>query len=225
MKRNVFLSGFAIAVILWICFWLPVDLFAQKATSESAVASGGLVDRPTEGETVKKNLYGLNLDEGAEMVMCRSLPFMACAPEKRGNTKRIMEGDQEIIPVGVQADTVYLLGMINEGWDMGVAHWGEPPELRTVRDDQICIGSRIGDVDIVKVRKQYPGLQILGGIPKSEITQGPARIDEILMPVEEVLKTGGYVPFGDHFIPPDVDFKNFTYYRRKLNQLIDKYGK
>jgi len=80
-------------------------------------------------------------------------------------------------------------------------------------------------MDIVKVRKEYPNLQILGGIPKSEIQLGKKRIDEILEPVDYVLKTGGYIPFGDHFIPPEVDFENFSYYREKLNGLIDKYGK
>lgn len=80
-------------------------------------------------------------------------------------------------------------------------------------------------MDIVKVRKQYPDLQMLGGVPKSEIALGKKRVDELLLPVEQVLKTGGYVPFGDHLIPPDVDFENFTYYRNKLNALIDKYGK
>jgi len=80
-------------------------------------------------------------------------------------------------------------------------------------------------MDIVKVRQQYPKLQILGGIPKSEITKGKERIDEILEPVEQVLKTGGYIPFGDHFIPPDVDFENFSYYRNKLNGIIDSAGK
>jgi len=79
-------------------------------------------------------------------------------------------------------------------------------------------------MDIVKVRKQYPNLQMLGGIPKSEITKGKKRIDEILLPVDHVLKTGGYIPFGDHLIPPDVDFENFSYYRNRLNRLIDKYG-
>jgi uroporphyrinogen decarboxylase len=77
-------------------------------------------------------------------------------------------------------------------------------------------------MDIVRVRNEYPDLQILGGIPKSEIQLGRKRIDEILEPVEQVLKTGGYIPFGDHFIPPEVDFENFSYYRRKLNDLIDQ---
>lgn len=79
-------------------------------------------------------------------------------------------------------------------------------------------------MDIVKVRKEYPDLQILGGIPKSEIAKGPARIDEILEPVEAVLKTGGYVPFGDHFIPPEVPWDGFKYYREKLNKIIDSAG-
>ena len=66
---------------------------------------------------------------------------------------------------------------------------------------------------------------MLGGVPKSEIVKGPQRIDEILEPIKGVLETGGYVPFGDHFIPPDVDFENFTYYRNKLNEIIDSVGK
>jgi len=79
-------------------------------------------------------------------------------------------------------------------------------------------------MDIVKVRREYPELQMLGGVPKSEIAKGPQRIDEILEPVEAVLKTGGFIPFGDHFIPPDVHWENFRYYRTKLNEMIDRHG-
>ncbi len=79
-------------------------------------------------------------------------------------------------------------------------------------------------MDVVKVRQQYPKLQLFGGIAKSEIVKGKARIDEILEPVEAVLRTGGYVPYGDHFIPPDVSFENFSYYRVRLNEIIDRFG-
>jgi hypothetical protein len=79
-------------------------------------------------------------------------------------------------------------------------------------------------MDIVKVRKQYPQLQMMGGIPKSEIAKGKAAIDAALRPAEEVLKTGGYIPFGDHFIPPEVSWDGFKYYRTRLNELIDRYG-
>lgn len=76
-------------------------------------------------------------------------------------------------------------------------------------------------MDVAKVRKQYPTLQMLGGIAKADIALGKDRIDEILKPIPDVLKAGGYIPFGDHFIPPDVNFENFSYYREKLNHIID----
>jgi uroporphyrinogen decarboxylase len=76
-------------------------------------------------------------------------------------------------------------------------------------------------MDIVKVREAFPELALMGGIPKSEIQKGRARIDEILEPAAQVLGTGGYVPYGDHFIPPEVEWEDFKYYREKLNRLID----
>jgi len=79
-------------------------------------------------------------------------------------------------------------------------------------------------MDLVEVRKQFPELCLMGGIPKSEIRHGAKRIDEILEPVAEVLKTGRYVPFGDHLIPPEVPWEQFKYYRRQLNRLIDNCG-
>ncbi|MGA2478819.1 MAG: uroporphyrinogen decarboxylase family protein [Spirochaetia bacterium] len=79
-------------------------------------------------------------------------------------------------------------------------------------------------VDIVAVRKKFPKLQLMGGIPKSEILKGPKRIEQILAPVTEVLKTGGYVPFGDHLIPPEVHWGEFKQYRGRLNELIDARG-
>ena len=80
-------------------------------------------------------------------------------------------------------------------------------------------------MDLVKVRKTYPELRLMGGIPKSEILYGKERIDQILEPVAEVLKTGGYVPFGDHLIPPSAHWENFKYYRLALNKIIESYGK
>jgi hypothetical protein len=101
-----------------------------------------------EDTIMRDDLYGLKIDDGAETVLCRTLPFLAALPEHRGKTQRIVQGEQEIIPVEARADTLYLLGMTNEGWDFGVAHWGEHPELRTVRNDQVYIGSHIGELEI-----------------------------------------------------------------------------
>ncbi len=80
-------------------------------------------------------------------------------------------------------------------------------------------------MDVVATRKKYPKLQIMGGIPKSDIELGKERIDQFLEPVNWLLKQSGYIPFGDHFIPPEVPWKGFKYYREKLNKMIDKTAK
>jgi hypothetical protein len=79
-------------------------------------------------------------------------------------------------------------------------------------------------MDLLRVRRSFPRLQILGGIPKMELQYGKRRIDQILEPIGEMLKHGGYIPTGDHFIPPEVNWENFKYYRTKLNHMIDKAG-
>ncbi|MCK5570151.1 MAG: hypothetical protein KAJ15_10555, partial [Spirochaetes bacterium] len=72
------------------------------------------------------------------------------------------------------------------------------------------------------VRKKFPGLQMMGGIPKLEIAKGKKRIDEILKPIAELLKHGGYIPFCDHSVPPAVSWEYFKYYREKLNDIIER---
>jgi len=77
-------------------------------------------------------------------------------------------------------------------------------------------------MDLLKTRRAYPRLQLMGGVPKSELPKGRRRIDEILQPVSEALAAGGYIPFGDHLIPPEVHWGEFKYYRLKLNALLDR---
>ena len=79
-------------------------------------------------------------------------------------------------------------------------------------------------MNVLAARKKYPKLQIMGGIPKLDIALGNKRVDEFLEPVGWLLKQGGYIPFGDHSIPPSVSWKDFKYYRGKLNYMIDKRG-
>lgn len=80
-------------------------------------------------------------------------------------------------------------------------------------------------MDVVKIREKYPRFQMMGGIPKYDMALGKERIDEFLQPVEALLEKGGYVPFGDHCISPGVSWKQFKYYRERLNELIDRKGK
>jgi hypothetical protein len=77
-------------------------------------------------------------------------------------------------------------------------------------------------MDVMEVRKAYPRLQILGGIAKSALIAGQVKIDEELdTKIPWMLKQGGYIPYMDHLVPPDVSWQNFSYYRKKLNDLIE----
>jgi hypothetical protein len=79
-----------------------------------------------------------------------------------------------------------------------------------------------GSIDLLAIRRQYPTLVMAGGIPKGALARGREAIDRAIEPVEEMLRHGGYVPHADHFVPPDVSLADFSYYRSRLNELIDR---
>jgi hypothetical protein len=77
-----------------------------------------------------------------------------------------------------------------------------------------------GRCDIVEARKAFPHFQILGGIDKKAIAAGRAAIDaELERKIPAVSLAGGFVPFTDHFVSPDISWEHFCYYRRRLAEL------
>ena len=78
------------------------------------------------------------------------------------------------------------------------------------------------NMDVVEVRKQYPKLPMIGGIDKRALIKGKEAIDEELdRRIPYMLKRGGFIPYVDHHVPPDISLDNFVYYRERLNALID----
>lgn len=76
-------------------------------------------------------------------------------------------------------------------------------------------------MDIVKVRRDYPQLQIYGGLDKRAFAQGKEAIDaELDYKLPPLLQQGGYIPFADHLIPPDISWENFRYYRKRVAELV-----
>jgi len=76
--------------------------------------------------------------------------------------------------------------------------------------------------DIERIRKEHPEIILLGGIDKKALVSKEA-IDEELKKVQRMLKTGGYIPYVDHIVPPNISWENFKYYREKLNNIIDEF--
>ncbi len=78
--------------------------------------------------------------------------------------------------------------------------------------------------DLLNIRERFPRLQMLGGVDKRILTvdKKETDIDKELGKVKIIIRTGGYIPHMDHHIPDDACWKNFKYYRTKLNEIIEK---
>ena len=77
-----------------------------------------------------------------------------------------------------------------------------------------------GGMDVAEVRKAYPRLQMMGGIDKNALVEGPKAIDAELARVAPVILSGGYVPAVDHYVHPAVPWDHFLYYRERLAELL-----
>jgi len=77
--------------------------------------------------------------------------------------------------------------------------------------------------NIVEVREEYPELILFGGIDKKAIAAGTEAIDrELESKLPFMLKHGGYYPYLDHAVDPEISFDNFVYYRRKLKEIVER---
>ena len=78
--------------------------------------------------------------------------------------------------------------------------------------------------DLLRIRKNYPDFIMMGGFNKAILRDENAKWEEELnKELEEIsilIKSGGFIPFGDHFMPPDVSWNNFKSYREKLITLL-----
>ena len=77
--------------------------------------------------------------------------------------------------------------------------------------------------DIVALRKQYPDrLMMFGVIDKRALKEGHEEIDaEVLSKVPWMFLQGGYTPWVDHLVPPDVPFANFVHYQNLIHWVAD----
>ena len=81
------------------------------------------------------------------------------------------------------------------------------------------------NMNVLKLRRNYPELLILGGIDKTVIEKGKDFIDnELENKIFPAIKLGGYIPTFDHLVHPQVSWSDFVYYRNKLNNFIEKNG-
>lgn len=75
-------------------------------------------------------------------------------------------------------------------------------------------------MDVNAFRKEYGReLLMMGGINKRALITGGKDIDDELRRVAPLVEEGGYIPWLDHSVPPDVSYDNFLYYMDRLEKL------
>ena len=77
-------------------------------------------------------------------------------------------------------------------------------------------------MDVVKFRQEYgKDLIMIGGIDKRVLAKTRKDIDDEISRIAPIIDKGGYIPWLDHSVPPDVPFDNFMYYMHKLERAIN----
>jgi uroporphyrinogen-III decarboxylase len=79
-------------------------------------------------------------------------------------------------------------------------------------------------LDIIAVRRQYPGLGMIGGLDKHALSLGREAMDKELEKLPFMLERGRYIPGLDHGVPNDVSWDDYRYFFEKLHELIWKYS-
>lgn len=74
--------------------------------------------------------------------------------------------------------------------------------------------------NLFKIRSEFPKLRLWGGIDKNALAKGKYFIDKELEKIDYLIRMGGYIPFCDHSIPPNITWEDWKYYRNKLNEII-----
>jgi len=78
---------------------------------------------------------------------------------------------------------------------------------------------RAAGMDAVHLRERFGReLRLVGGVDKRAMIAGPDAIDAELVRLTPLLKEGGFVPWCDHFVPPDVSLSNYQYYVRRMKE-------
>ena len=79
---------------------------------------------------------------------------------------------------------------------------------------------RAAGMDAAELRQRFGRqLRLLGGIDKRAMKEGPEAIEAELANVAPLVAEGGYIPWCDHLVPPDVPFDHYMYYVKRMKEM------
>ena len=71
-----------------------------------------------------------------------------------------------------------------------------------------------------QLRRDHPGIRMMGGVDKVVLTQGKAAIKQELQRLKPLVEEGGFIPHVDHRVQADVAFADYLYYLEAKRDLF-----
>ena len=69
-------------------------------------------------------------------------------------------------------------------------------------------------------RKWGKSFSMVGGVDKREIAKGRTAIDAQIARIAPLVEEGGFIPWIDHTVPPEVSLADFEYYLEQKRRMI-----
>jgi len=126
-------------------------------------------------------------------------------PHYRRLTAFLREHGTDVIVLDCDGKIDQLVGL----WLEGGVNCLFPIEVGTWGGDPVRFRARYG-------RK----LLMMGGISKRALAGSRDEIDTAIDHVLRLVADGGYIPFPDHRVPPDVPLENYLYYLKGIRQRV-----
>jgi len=130
-----------------------------------------------------------------------------CVPQYRRISELLKAHGTDIIVLDSDGDVRLLL----PGWLDGGVNCAFPFEVGTWGSDPLEARKRFG--------KQ---LRIAGGFSKRILARGKDAIAAEIDRLAPLVEQGGFIPFCDHRVPPDVSLENYLFYVERAKQVWGK---
>ena len=126
------------------------------------------------------------------------------APRYKRITKAFRDGGVKLLMMDCDGNVEKILPLFRESGIDGIY----PCE--------IAAGS-----DPLRLRRMFPDISLAGGIDKRVLgTEGREGAKNELRRLQPLVREGGFIPFIDHFIPPDISYDTFCYYMELKRDLL-----
>jgi len=130
-----------------------------------------------------------------------------CVPQYKRISSLLKEYGTDLIMLDSDGDVRPLL----PGWLDGGVNIAFPLEVGTWGCDPVQLRQRFG--------RQ---LRMAGGFSKRILARGPDAIAAEIDRLAPLVEQGGFIPFCDHRVPPDVSFENYLFYVERAKQAWGK---